>query len=116
MKKIFVILALALVLCACGGKREVTAAMIVAMNSYAEYYETTYPDEQINTARICAQAPTGIYYKAETKSYIVTCKIPSVPKGWGIVFLDEYAVTSTCGIDANSQGQLEGYVNGIGFK
>ena len=116
MKKTILILILALVLSGCGGKKQVTPAMIVAMTSYAEYYETTYPNEQINTARIYAQAPTGIYYKAETKSYIVTCKIPSVPKGWGIVFLDEYAVTSTCGIDANSQGQLEGYVNGIGFK
>jgi hypothetical protein len=115
MKKLFLLLlALALASCAPKHQREVTPEMVNAMTVYADQYEELYPSEEINTARVCSQSQTGVYYKASISSYAVTC-VTSLG-GYGVVIMDEYSVNNTFGLAAQSQGDLENILNGLGFK
>jgi hypothetical protein len=116
MNKILLIsLCLAILLTACGSPM-IPPAMMTAMDQYATWYEAEYPAETINTARVCAAAPSGMMYSEEIDTYIVTCKM-STPKGYGIVFIVAgTTVSSTCGVDANSQRDLENIFHGLGYK
>lgn len=116
MNKILVIsLCLAIALTACGAPK-IAPAMMTAMDQYATWYEAEYPAETINTARTCAAEPSGMMYNEEINTYIVTCKMPGTPTGYGIVFITAGAVTSTCGVDANSQHDLENIFRGLGYR
>jgi hypothetical protein len=107
---------IAALLSACAAEPKITASMTTAMLNYADWYEAQYPAETISTARTCATAPSAMMYNAEINTYIVTCKMPGTPTGYGIVFITAGAVTSTCGIDANSQHDLENIFRGLGYR
>lgn len=116
LKNIFLIVAALLVLSACGGGLKVNESMRQAMVTYADSYEQAYPSETESTARVCASSPSGVYWSDELQGYIVTCKMPTTPTAWGIVFMNDFAVSSTCGIDANSQGELVKILHGLGYR
>lgn len=86
------------------------------MESYAANYAMEYPTETVNTARECAAAPLGVYYNKELDWHIVTCAIPNMPTVYGIVFMKDFAVSSTCTINATSQKQLENIVHDLGYR
>lgn len=111
-----VVVGLALLLSSCMQPMKVTPSMTTTMLNYADWYEAQYPTETINTARTCAAEPSGMMYNEEINTYIVTCKMPDTETGYGIVFLVNFSVTSTCGIDANSQHDLENIFRGLGYR
>ena len=114
----FLVLA-ALVLAGCAPSRlELTETMKIDMLTYASQYEVNYPAEAalVNTARVCAQSPLGVYYNSKLDWYIVTCSIPSQPTVYGMVFMELGAVSSTTTLNANSDQALENILQDLGYE
>ena len=120
MKKILVSMALllALLLTACSANVTLDAAMTSALNTYADQYDVQHPgDADWNIARLCANAPLGLYRHEGAQIWAVVCALPALPGAYGAVLLDSsYTVLSTEHVNAVNLSALEDLVFSVGWE
>lgn len=116
MKKLIVLIALALAVNACAPQQADTASQRnEALRSYADQFASWYPDAEQNIAQVCLDDPGPTFTMDNLTAY--TCALPEHPGVYGVVTFDSAEnVLDAFSVRANTEGELTSVMQAAGWR